>query len=260
MIETLLNPIMSPLLKLHPFLAVIIITFVTTLMVTLIYMWMTDQKLMKHLKDELKRYQDDMRKHGSNTKKLLEIQKKALDVNMKYLMASLKPTLVTFIPIIIVFAWVNAAMAYQPVHTAEEFTTTIEFQKGIKGIVEITTPKGIELLSPKNLSVNYDTQKAYSWKMKSAEEGQYLLEYKVTRDMQGVGAEMNYKKDVLVSNEQTITAPIKYVGDNVVKQVKIDQKPLIIVSIFGLNLNWLWTYVILSIIFSLALRKIMNVY
>ena len=52
MFETLLNPIFNPLLELGNFWALMIISFIVALIMTLIYKWATDQVKMKDLKDK----------------------------------------------------------------------------------------------------------------------------------------------------------------------------------------------------------------
>lgn len=101
--ESLLNPIFGPLLKLPPLWAIIIISLVIAILITLVYKWMTDQHLMKSLKDDIKKFQKEMKELKHEPQKVMAIQKKAMQTNMKYMMHSMKPTLVTFLPIILIF-------------------------------------------------------------------------------------------------------------------------------------------------------------
>ena len=45
------NPVFGPLMSLPQPLPIILIAFSMTLLIALVYKWMTDQKLMKQLKD-----------------------------------------------------------------------------------------------------------------------------------------------------------------------------------------------------------------
>ena len=63
--ENLLDPIFNPLLKMHPALAILLISFLITLLITLVYKYTTDQKKMKRIKAEMK----------ENQKKLKELSK-----------------------------------------------------------------------------------------------------------------------------------------------------------------------------------------
>ena len=83
--------------------AVIILSFLLTALVTWIYKLVTNQVLMKQMKDELKMYQDQMKEHKENHEKMMEIQKKAMEKNLQYMKHSFKPTLFTLVPLLIIF-------------------------------------------------------------------------------------------------------------------------------------------------------------
>ena len=85
----------------------LLLSFLITLIMTVLYKFLTDQKLMKELKDDMKALQKEMKLLKENPSQMMEVQKKAMEKNMKYLMQSLKPTLITFIPILIIFEWMR---------------------------------------------------------------------------------------------------------------------------------------------------------
>lgn len=102
-----LDPILGPLMRIPNPWNLLLLSFILTLIMTLVYKFLTDQKLMKELKDEMKGFKDEMKKFKDNPEKMMEIQKRAMEKNMKYLLQSLKPTLITFIPILIIFEWMR---------------------------------------------------------------------------------------------------------------------------------------------------------
>ena len=91
------------------FFTLIFLSFLLTLFVTLVYKWMTNQEMMKTLRDDLKKYQEEMKILSGEPEKMMNVQKKALEANMKYMMHSFKPMLITFIPLIIVFGWLRTS-------------------------------------------------------------------------------------------------------------------------------------------------------
>jgi len=102
-----LDPILGPLMRIPSPWNLLLLSFIITLVMTLLYKFLTDQKLMKELKDEMKSLQKEMKLLKENPEKMMEIQKKAMEKNMKYLIQSLKPTLITFIPVLIIFEWMR---------------------------------------------------------------------------------------------------------------------------------------------------------
>lgn len=248
MFESILNPIFGPLLSIPLFWAIIIVSLVLSLFMTFVYKWMTDQHLMKTLKEDIKKFQQQMKEFKHDSGKVMEIQKKAMESNMKYMMHSMKPTLITFIPIILVFGWMQGHFGYEPIMPNQEFTSTLFFKEGTTGSVTIIAPEQITVLT--NTTQNI-TNNVASWKLKG-EEGEYLLEYEYN--------DQKFTKDLLITNKQLYKEPIKNIKDSQITAIKIDNSKQIVLDLFGWKLGWVGTYIIFSIIFSLIIRKLLKVH
>ncbi|MBW2977788.1 DUF106 domain-containing protein [Candidatus Woesearchaeota archaeon] len=248
MFESIINPIFEPLLKLPILWAIIMISLLLALFMTLVYKWMTDQHLMKTLKEDIKKFQQQMREFKSDPKKVMEIQKRAMQTNMKYMAHSMKPTLITFIPIIIIFGWLHAHLAYEPIMPGQEFTTNVLFKEGTAGSVELIVPEQLTLLT--NTTQQITDNKA-SWQLKGP-EGEYLLEY--------VFNDQTFSKDLLITDKQDYKEPIKKISDSQISTITIDYKKMVPLNIFGWKVGWLGTYIIFSIVFSMSLRKILKIH
>jgi len=248
MFENLLNPIFAPLLKLPSLFGILIISLIITVLVTLIYKWTTDQSLMKQLKDEIKEFQKEIKTLRNDPQKAMQVQKKAMETNMKYMMQSFKPMIFTFIPIILIFGWLNSNMAYEPIKPDSEFTTTMIFNNNVNGEPELVAPEGINLNGDSKQKI-IDGQSIWAL---TGKEGEYMLEYKFNNK--------SFTKDLLITNERGYKTPQKNIKDSEVKSIKIDNKSLKVLNLFGWRLGWLGTYIIVSIIFSIILRKVLKVY
>lgn len=242
--ENLLNPIFSPLLNLPTLWAVVLLSFFISLVITLLYKYTTDQNLMKQLKEEMKEFQKEIKELRKEPEKAMEVQKKAMQTNMKYMTHSMRSTLYSFIPIIIIFSWMTAHLAYEPILPGQDFTTTVTFEKNVNGTIELSVPKGI--------TINGDAKKEIKDSMVkwilNGDKGEYLLEYILNGK--------KYSKEVLITEENKYKEPIKKINDGYVKFIEIEHKPKKII----LGLNWLWTYILFSLIFSMLIRKVIKVY
>jgi len=247
MFESIVNPIFAPLLKFNPLYLVLIVSLIMTVLVTLAYKYLTNQELMKSLKTELKEHQKKIKEHRSDPKKAMHLQKKAMESNMKYMMHSFKPMIFTIIPILIIFGWLNAHLAYEQIMPNEKFTTTAIFGKNVNGDVELVVPEGIDILDGQVKKING----AVTWELQG-DEGEYLLEYKFDDKL--------FSKDVLITNEKEYSPVIKKIKDNELKTITIDNEKLKILNLFGWKLGWLGTYIIISIVFSMILRKALKIY
>ncbi len=86
---------------------IIVISFILTIIVNLAVKFLSDQKVMKILKEESEFFKEEMKKFKNEPQKLLELQKKAMETSLKYMRHSLKPTLFTLIPLLIIFNWLS---------------------------------------------------------------------------------------------------------------------------------------------------------
>ena len=243
-----LNVIFSPLLALPPLLAIIIISFLISLLIIMITKFMTDQALMKRLKEEMKEYQKQAKELRSEPAKAMEVQKKAMEVNMKYMMHSFKPTIITFIPIIIIFGWMSSTFAYESIKPQQEFSVTVFFGKDVNGNAQISASEGIDIAGNKNQKIENSQA---TWKLKG-EEGEHILELDYKDEKQ--------QTNVLITNGNKYMNPLKKTK-GMISAIKINYKKLVVLPIgykdwFG----WLGTYIWSSIAFTIILRKIMKVY
>jgi len=249
MFESILNPIFSPLLSLGYFWAIIILAFVLTLLITLVYKYTTNQGLMKKLKGDMKTLQNQAKElNKTNPSKAMSLQKKIMEKNMTYMKHSLKPTLFTFIPIIIIFGWLSANLAYEPIAPNQPFDVSVLFQEGSFGNISISAVPDLQILS--NVTQTVDSS-SVSWTL-SGDPGDYQLVF--------MFGNREYTKDILISDIGYVT-PETPVKDSEITKIIIhnkEVKPLGSLSIFGWEPGWLGTYIIFSLLFSLGLRKLMK--
>ena len=92
---------------LNPKLSIIIISFIVTLVMTLVTKKFTDQNRMKELKKIQKECQIKLRNNKGDLKKQGEINKEIMSCSMELMKHSFKPLFITMIPIIILFSRVR---------------------------------------------------------------------------------------------------------------------------------------------------------
>lgn len=272
--DSLLNPVFSPLLILPYWLGIIILAFLISLLVVVIYKKFTDQTMMKSLKEQLKQYQTEIKSNKSNPSKALQLQKQAMEVNMKYMMQSMKPTLITFLPIIIIFGWLNTHIAFMPLVAGQQFEVEAILNamplNAQNLVVQLEVPAAMKLLSSQNQSPTLKNEKelVVSYNL-SSDAGTYALIFTVMDSTNNVTSAPNkdiYTKDVLIvnrSSQKNYLPPVSTYKDRQIKSVIVKNqpvKPLGTISLFGWQPGWLGVYIISSILFSILLRKLFKVY
>jgi uncharacterized membrane protein (DUF106 family) len=236
------------ILILPPFWGILLITIIISVIITLVYKYTTDQGLMKSLKTEMKELQKQMKELKENPEEVKKIQSKFMSLNGKYTMESFKPSLYYLIPLLLIFGWLSSNMGYEPLLPGQEFNVALQFEKNITGNVSVEVVKGIEVVG---LNVKEINNGLIDFNFKG-EKGNYLLEFK--------HREKSYKKEVLITNERKFKTPISLIEDGSLKQIIANNKETIVLNLFGWELGWLGTYILLSIVFSMGLRKVLDVY
>lgn len=112
-IDTVFNFLLGWTLKLgSPLVGVLIISFIITLLTTLVYKYFTDQNALKQIKEDNKKLQEEMKKYKDDPKKVMELQKEAFSKGfMEPMKHQLKPLLITFIPFLLIFSWMRKVYA-----------------------------------------------------------------------------------------------------------------------------------------------------
>ena len=254
-----LNPIFSPFLLLHPFVAILFLSFIVSLIITLIYMVMTDQPKMKSIKKKLKSYQKEMKEHKKDPEKMMKIQKESMKVNMDYMKRSMKPTFVTFIPIMLIFWWMSANLAYLPLAPDEPFNVTAEIDKNYVGSVDLRVlegQEGLRLIS--DTTVQPQNNKA-EWILEG-KEGIYTFEV--------AAGSSRHQKRIIITGERRYESVEERFSDSPIKKLIVGNQriqPMQDIPLLGSipwigGFGWLGTYILLSIIFSISLRKLFKLH
>ena len=102
-ITTSATSFLKVLVNLSPLGTLLTISFILTLLSTLAYKYLTDQKKLKEIKDETKKLQEEMKLLKNDASKMMEKQKEIMQKNMYVMRSSFKPLLYTFIPFLLIF-------------------------------------------------------------------------------------------------------------------------------------------------------------
>lgn len=247
-LDPVLNVAFGWLLPLPPFWSILVLSFVISLLIALIYKFTTNQNLMKDLKTEIKTLQQDMKLLRDDPSKMMEVNKKAFDANMRYMSHSLKPMLLTFLPVILIFGWLNGHLAFEPIRPNQEFSVTLVFDKAVVGNVTMQVPDGMTATSD-TVKIIADGTAFFSMK---GEAGLYSLKF--------MKDDQVYLKDVEIAVDRVYVEPALNVNDGTVKTITTQHEKTQVIRVGGWGLSWFWSYLIFSLVFSLGIRKVLKIY
>jgi len=191
----------------------------------------------------------------SDPQKAMAMQKDAMKGNMEYMKSSFKSTLYTLIPIIIIFGWLNSHMAYIQIEPNQTFDVTAYFAEG-------HAPEASLQSIPDLIFIDNSTQQIVSgekddfakWELKG-EEGEYKLTLNYNNE--------EYEHSLVISSERKYVEPEKKIMNSKLKKIVNGNEkvyPLGNINLFGWRPNWLWTYIIFSVVISIGLRKLLKIY
>lgn len=101
----------NALILANPKTAVLIISFIITLFVTIVTHFLTDKELMRRIKEKQKGLKEEMKKHRDNPEKMMEINKQMMEDFPHQMKQSMKVMVVTLIPLLIFFNWARTIFA-----------------------------------------------------------------------------------------------------------------------------------------------------
>jgi uncharacterized membrane protein (DUF106 family) len=239
----ILDPVLGPLLTMNPALAILLVSGITSLVITILYKYMTDQVLIKSIKDEQKKMRKDIQKHADDPKKMMEINSKMMSKSMVLMKQTLRPSLITMIPILLIFGWLNANFAYYPISPGEEFSIDA-FINADTATLEILPSDRITFLTNQTIAASQDRA---TWNL-VGEAGTYTMR---------VHTDKGQVEQELIIGTKYATPDVRHRGD--IRRVVISNEKLK-VNVAGISMGWIWAYILFSIVGSIAFRKLFRVH
>lgn len=237
-----------------PLLAIGVVAFFVTLLTNIVTKYTTDQEKIKRLKNEMKDLQDEMKQAGDDTEEMQNIQSKIWPKQKELMLNSFKPFIYYGIPLLLVFGWLSTSIAYQPIQPGQSFSVT--------AFTDADAPN-LTLRGPDTLSIERNTLydpgegvSATQWTVTADQAGRHTL------DVKPDGVNQSYTHTVVISDGYEYGQPTKTVSNSKVNRIRVGYQathPFGSFSILGYQPGWLVTYILLSVIFNLVLRKVLDV-
>lgn len=256
-LDSVFNPLFLPLIdRFGPFWAIVILSLVVSLISTVAYKYLTDQKVLKEIREKQKEYQKKLKDLRSNPEELKKVQSEYFrnsgDTMKQSFSQSIKPMMITLIPLLLIFGWMSGHLAYEPIYPGESYSlTAILKNEGLLNETKLIPDIGTEIVG---VPVQIPAEKSVTWPLKS-QEGSHNLSIK-----SGLTEQI---KTVLITKSLEYAEPISSFQHSDIEQLRINYRklrPLGDFQIFTWYPGWLGLYFIFSLIFSMGLRKVLKVY
>lgn len=249
----ILNPVLGWMLDIPPLATIAIVSVFVSIISVLFQKHFTNQDRLKFLKKETKKNQEELKKYRNDPEKTMKLQKEMMPLQMEMMKESFKPALWTMIPFLLLFIWLSGHFAFLPLMPGEEFTVTATVDSSVTEMTLVPLP---ELTVLGNATATVVDKKA-EWTL-SGDAGGYALQFYARASTDGVPDAV---KNIVITNSKEYETPVERF-QGVIKTVQVGNKPLKPLdpfTIFGWHPGWIWIYIICSLIFSMGLRKLLNV-
>ncbi len=114
-VHAILDPSVGILLNWNATLGLLLVTAIITLITTILQKYLTDQDLLKAIKEEQKIVQQEMKLVKGNQEKSMDLSKKSMELTMKAMPMTMRPAMYTIIPFVLFLRWFNDYFTVNPV-------------------------------------------------------------------------------------------------------------------------------------------------
>ena len=256
----------SPFRALNPLWGLSIISFITGIIMLIIFRYTSNQDGIKKAKDKIKAYLLEVRLYKDDMGLMLNAQKNILKHNFTYMKYSVIPMLVMMIPVVLILIQLNFRFGYSPLKPGDDAIVVLNMNKGINvnGIeAKVITHPGIEVETP---ILRIDERKEVDWRIRAKEYGNFDLEFQI-------GGE-KFHKNIKVTDKLTMISPKRVSSgffdlifnpaekpikkNSVVESIEIRYSPTDL-NVFGYKIHWLVIFFVLSIAFGFAFKGVFGV-
>lgn len=250
-----------------PWIGMILISFLTGLLMLLIFRFTSNQQGIRKVKNKIKAHLLELRLYKDSMRISLKAQGGIFRANFKYIVYATKPMLVIFIPVCLILIQLNFWFAYNSLIPGEKAILKIKLKDNYNPLnlnLVIEPSSGIGIDTP---SLRIEEDGEINWRISAKEKGVHDLYILVN------GKKIT-KKVSIAQKALSKISPLKIQHnvideflnpgepplpkDTPIRSVEITY-PLKNMNFFGLHLHWLIAYLALSIIFGFAFKGIFKV-
>jgi hypothetical protein len=258
--------IFIPFQRMSPWIAMALISFLTSLLMLIFFRLFSNQEGIRKVKNKIKAHLLELRLFKDSLSLSLRAQGIILRYNFKYIGYSAKPLLVMFIPIVLILIQLNLWFGYQALSPGQETIVKVKLVKG-QNPLSVNLSLDSSSLNVETLPLRIEGEREIDWRVKARENGSHNLTLTVGGQKVSKRAIVGQKPLVKISQAKVRRNFIAELfnpgepplaGNLPLKSIEV-LYPSRNMNLFGWHLHWLIVYFALSIIFGFAFKGIFKV-
>jgi len=256
-----------PFRNMNPWVAMIVVSFLTALLMLFVYRYTSNQKGIKKVKNKIKAHLLEIRLYKDSMSISLQAQGKILLANFKYIALNFRPLLVMIVPVMLIIIQLNFWFGYDSLKTGQPTLLKVKLEESYNPLqqnIVLEPSPGIKIETDP-LRIEEDSE--VNWRISPQSKGSHDLsivigsqsitktlasELKPLSQISPIRYNHNFLNNLLYPVEKPIQKDIP------VKSIEVIY-PAGYLNFFGLNVHWLIAFFVLSIIFGFAFKGFMKV-
>lgn len=265
-INLIFNALFFPFKSIDPVWGMIVISFITGIVMLLIFKATSDQTGIKQAKNKVKAHFLAIRLYRDDISLMFETMGNIIASNLGYMKKSLRPMLFLILPVAVIIIQLGTRYEYRPLHVGESTVISLRLHNNASlddlRKVELHLPTGLKVATP---PVRIEQLREVSWRIEAVTAGKYDVIFKF--------GEHAISKTVQVDDVFGKVTP--KVGNDFATTLMNPGEPSLAgsafgasvglhypkreFSLFGLGLHWLVAFFVLSLIFGFAFKSFLGV-
>ena len=256
-----------PFRSMNPWVGMVIVSFLTGLLMLVIFRYTSNQAGIKKVKNKIKAHLLELRLYKDSLGLSMKAQGNILLANLKYITHSFKPLLVMIVPVILILIQMNFWFGYESLKPGEQTLLKIKLEEGYNPLqtdLALEPDPEIVIETP---PLRIEEYSEINWRISSQKSGIHHVDVVVagrkisktiatdTKPLSKLSP-IKHRKKFVDELFYPVEAPIA--KDFPVKSIEV-LYPAKRLNFLGFDIHWLIAYFALSIIFGFAFKGIFKV-
>lgn len=253
-----------PFAGLGPLWALTVISVLTGILMLWIFGLVSNQDAIRTIRDRIRGNLIAVRLFGDDLGLLFRLQGRLLWDNLVFLKYALIPMLVMIVPVLVILVQLNLRFGARPLAPGEAalVKVTVRDAETLGDGVSLEAPAGVAVETP---GVRVSSLKEVAWRIRPSEAGRYRLVVRVGDE--GVDKELRvgdrWGATSTLRTGKSFWDVLLYPGEKpirsaAVESIEVKYRPLDL-RLFGMGVNWLVFFFLLSIVAGFAFRRVLGV-
>ena len=262
----LFNLLLGPFENGYAHAGLIVVSVITGGVMLFLFKLTSNQKAMKEVKAKISAYFLEMRLYREDMSVVMASQRRILRANLDYMKMALIPAVVMFIPVVLIMVQLNLRYAQTGFQPGDAALLKVKLEEGadpMGGSLKLITDTGLEKASP---AVRIPSLGETDWKIRMTDKGVHDLTLETSSGKVSLPI---YTTDRLVpiyrtfkrgSIWETVLNPgAPRIPDGMrIKSVEVAY-PEMSFNWGFIHLDWLWSFLIISMAFGVVLKFVFRV-